>query len=141
MSEGDLVQLVAYVTIARNEGAETVNCGSVDGHDIHIALGPHGGTEYDGIIAEMIPQLPRPPSWDAATLNTLHTDHVQVLVLGGLNYDNEHLVNADPQHPKSGQPKRLSLWEIHPITAFLVCQRTDGCDAAHAEDWAPLTAR
>jgi hypothetical protein len=89
----------------------------------------------------MIPQLPRPPGWDAATLNSLHTDQVQVLVIGGLTYDNEHLVNADPQHPKGGQPKRLSLWEVHPITAFLLCTRTDGCDATHAEDWAPLTAR
>jgi hypothetical protein len=27
---------------------------------------------------------------------------VQVLVVGGLTYDNEHLVNADPQHRTVG---------------------------------------
>jgi hypothetical protein len=63
----------------------------------------------------MIPQLPRPPGWDAITLNGLHADQAQVLVIGGLTYDNDHSVNADPQHPKRGQPKRLSLWEIHPV--------------------------
>ena len=60
-------------------------------------------------------------------------------MIGGLTYDNEHLVNADPQNPKGGQPKRLSLWEIHPITAFLLCRRTNGCDATHPEDWVRLS--
>jgi hypothetical protein len=82
--------------------------------------------------------LARPLGWDAATLNSLHTDQVQVLLIGGLTSDNEHLVNDDSQHPESGQPKRLSLWEIDPIRAFLVCQRSDGCDAAQPEDWTPL---
>jgi hypothetical protein len=58
--------------------------------------------------------------------------------VGGLTYDNEHLVNGDAQHPKSGQPKRISLWEIHPITAFYVCG-TGTCDPARTEQWVPLT--
>ncbi len=110
VSEGDLAQVAAFVTIARNEGAESVNCGTVDGTDIHIALGPTAdATEYAGIVAEMIPQLPRPAGWDAATLNSLHSRTIQMLVVAGLTYDNGHLVNADPAHPQNGQPKRMSL--------------------------------
>jgi hypothetical protein len=139
-SEGDLVQLKAFVTIARAEGAESVNCGAVDGTDIHIAVGPQGGTEYQGIVAEMIPQLPRPAGWDPDTLNRLHAAQLPVLVVGGLTYDNEHLVNKDPHHPKSGQPKRMALWEIHPITEFYVCATAGAtCDPAQHAQWTPLT--
>jgi hypothetical protein len=86
----------------------------------------------------MIPQLPRQAGWDVMTLNRLHTAQAQVLLVGGLTYDNEHFVNSDPQHPKSGQPKRISLWEIHPIIGFYVCA-TGTCDPAHTEQWVPLT--
>jgi uncharacterized protein YgiM (DUF1202 family) len=138
VSEGDLVQLAAFVTAAHQEAAESVNCGSVDGADIHISIGTRNATEFEGIVAEMIPQLPRPAGWDVATLNRLHTSQTQVLLVGGLTYDNEHLVNGDPRHPKSGQPKRVSLWEIHPITSFYVCA-TGTCDPAHIEQWVTLT--
>ncbi len=108
--------------------------------DIHISIGPKSPqmSEYDGIVAEMIPQLPRPAGWDAATLNRLAGK--QVLVVGALTYDNEHLVNDNPATPKSGQPKRFSLWEVHPITAFYVCPAGDGCDPATLGQWMTLTA-
>jgi hypothetical protein len=119
LGEGDLVALSAYVVIARTEGSESVNCAGNDGVDIHISLGPKTATpsEYAGIVAEMIPQLPRPKGWDAKTVNRLAGK--QVLVLGGLTYDNEHYVNDNPAQPRHGQPKRFSLWEIHPITGVL----------------------
>ena len=73
-----------------------------------------GATEFEGIVAEMIPQLPRPAGWNPATLNRLRDANHKVLVMGALTYDNEHFVNADPQHPKSGHcgrfiPSRRSL--------------------------------
>jgi hypothetical protein len=138
-SEGDSVSLSAYLIVAKDEGSESVNCGGHDGTDIHISLGPKSPhpTEYDGIIAEMIPQLPRPAGWDSTTVNRLAGK--QVLVIGGLTYDNEHLVNDNPASPKPGQPKRFSLWEVHPITAFYVCPAGDGCDPAQLEQWATLT--
>ena len=140
MSEGDLVRLSAYLVKARDEGSESMNCAGNDGTDIHISVGPKTPhpSEYDGIVAEMIPQVSRPAGWDAATLNRLAGK--QVLLVGGLSYDNEHLVNDDPAHPKSGQPKRLSLWEIHPITASFVCPLGEGCDPAKPTDWQTLTA-
>jgi hypothetical protein len=63
-----------------------------------------------------------------------------VLVVGGLLYDNEHLVNDDPSQPKGGQPKRFSLWEIHPITEFLVCEQAGGCDPVARAQWTALSA-
>jgi hypothetical protein len=138
-SEGDLVALSAYLVVAKDEGAESVNCGGADGTDIHINVGPKSvhPTEYDGIVVEMIPQLPRPAGWDSTTLNRLAGK--QVLVVGGLTYDNEHYVNDNPASPKSGQPKRFSLWEVHPITAFYVCPAGDGCDPAQPSQWQALT--
>jgi hypothetical protein len=137
--EGDLVQLSGYLTVTRDEGAESVNCAGNDGTDIHINIGPKtlSPSEYNGIIAEMIPQLPRPIGWDSTTLNRLTGK--QVLLMGGLTYDNEHFVNDNPAAPKSGQPKRISLWEIHPITAFFVCPAGDGCDPANNSQWMALT--
>jgi hypothetical protein len=140
MGEGDFVRLSAYLVIAKDEGSESVNCGGADGIDIHISLGPKSAhpTQYDGIVAEMIPQLPRPAGWDAITLNRLAGK--QVLVVGGLTYDNEHFVNDNAASPKTGQPERFSLWELHPITAFYVCPAGDGCDPAQLTDWVTLTA-
>lgn len=58
--------------------------------------------------------------------------------VGGLTYDNEHLVNADAKQKKPGQPARMSLWEIHPITEFLVCE-SGTCDPAKHSEWMTLT--
>jgi hypothetical protein len=140
MGEGDMVRLSAYLVAARDEGSESVNCGGNDGTDIHINVGPKSihPIEYDGIIAEMIPQLPRPVGWDSTTLNRLAGK--QVLVVGGLTYDNQHFVNDNPASPRAGQPKRFSLWEVHPITAFYVCPAGDGCDPAQLGEWMTLTA-
>ncbi len=140
MGEGDIVRLSAYLVVAKDEGSESVNCGGNDGTDIHISIGANTThpSEYDGIVAEMIPQLARPPGWNTTTLNRLANK--QVLLIGGLTYDNEHLVNDNPASPKSGQPKRFSLWEIHPVTAFYVCPAGDGCDPAQLGQWQTLTA-
>ena len=63
----------------------------------------------------------------------------QVLVIGGLTYDNEHMVNKNSAHPNGTQPKRMSLWEIHPITEFLVCDVTS-CDPTKKSEWISLGA-
>ena len=138
VSEGELVQIAAYLTAVRPEKGESVNCGGADGADIHINIGAEHSTEWKGIVVEMIPQLGKPFGWDSATIASVKAAGLQVLVVGGLTYDNEHLVNDDPAHPKSGQPKRISLWEVHPITAFYVCAVT-ACDPADHTQWTPLT--
>jgi hypothetical protein len=137
VSEGDFVRVVAVVLDAQGEESESVNCAGTDGRDIHISLGATAhASEFDGMVAEMIPQLPRPKGWDAATLLRLkgHLVHVE----GGLTYDNEHMVNGDAQHPNGTQPKRMSLWEVHPITKFFVCD-SGTCDPTSDTGWVTLT--
>jgi len=139
INEGDLVQVAGFVNAVRPEGGESVNCAGADGGDIHLNLGAQGGTEWQGVVVEMIPQLQRPVGWDSTTLAHLKSQQRQVLVVGGLTYDNEHLVNDDPAHPNGTQPKRISLWELHPITAFYVCESAS-CDPADHAAWTTLTA-
>ena len=57
-----------------------------------------------------------------------------------LFYDNKHLVKGD-QDRDNGEPKRFSLWEIHPVSAFYVCVRADRKCAqtlAKPNDWKRL---
>jgi hypothetical protein len=137
VSEGDFVSLVAFVRDAQDEEPESVNCAGTDGKDIHISLGPTAqATEFASIVAEMIPQLPRPKGWDAATLHRL-VGHF-VLIEGGITYDDQHMVNGDASHPVGGQPKRMSLWELHPITKFFVCDTTT-CAPGSTSGWITLT--
>jgi hypothetical protein len=104
VSEGDHVRLAGYVSEARAQGAEAVNCYDASQKDIHINIAPKNAGRHQGIVVEMIPQLARPEGWNAATLNRLHKLQLQVLVLGGLTYDNEHRVNDRPTQPIGGQP-------------------------------------
>jgi hypothetical protein len=84
LGEGVLVRLSAYLVIARDEGSESVNCAGNDGTDIRLNVGPKSASlsEYNGIVAEVIPQLPRPAGWDSVTLNRLAGK--QVMLVGGL---------------------------------------------------------
>jgi hypothetical protein len=110
VSEGALVQFAGFVIVARNQQAESVNCAGEDGNDIHISVGNQTTTEWLGVVAEMIPQIPRPTGWDEKTLMRLATNpKPEVLVIGGLTYDNEHMTNSNSAHPNGRQPKRVSL--------------------------------
>lgn len=68
----------------------------------------------------MIPQE-RPDGWTAQKLRRIARERWPVVVRGQLLYDNKHEVNDDPDDVKSGEPKRFSLWEVHPVTEFYVC--------------------
>jgi hypothetical protein len=136
--EGDLVQFSGFVNEVRPQHGESVNCYSTTNADIHINVGAKGKTEFDGIVVEMIPQLPRPLGWDNNALVKLRDDQVPVLVVGGLTLDNEHLLNNDSQHVIKSQPARISLWEIHPVTEFFVCEKAS-CDRENHSDWLTLS--
>jgi hypothetical protein len=140
VSEGDLVQVAGYVRDARQGSvAEAVNCAGTDGRDVHINAGPtKTSSPYAGIVTEMIPQLPQ-TAWTYPNATRLIDGQTQVLVVGGLTYDNEHQVNKDAANPVGGSPQRMSLWEIHPITAFYVCQVAT-CDPSQHTQWMTFTA-
>lgn len=140
LGEGKLVTLRAYVLIARQEGGESVNCGKnvTDGaafHDIHISLveSPDVTEECSGVVAEMSPHH-RPDAWTHANVDKVATLKLPVRVTGQLYFDSSHFPCSGGQGAGEGNPKRVSLWEIHPIYKFEVC--TSGCDGAGT--WLPL---
>jgi hypothetical protein len=140
LGEGKLVTLRAYVLIARQEGGESVNCGKnvpnqPPFHDIHISLveSPDVTEECSGVVAEMSPHH-RPDSWTHANVEKVATLKLPVRVTGQLYFDSSHFPCSGGQPAGEGNPKRVSLWEIHPIYKFEVC--TSGCDGAGT--WLPL---
>ena len=142
VSEGDVVTLLGYlVGVPHPNTGESVNCNlrGETNNDYHIPMSNDpSNTDFQGIVAEMIPQN-RPDAWSLANLTQAESSQRLIMVTGALFYDNFHKVNGDPNNPLRGQPHRFSLWEVHPITQFLVCQKLDNsCDLAQAGDWAPL---
>ena len=131
LGEGNQVVLRGFILIARQEGAESVNCGknAPSGavyHDIHISVVPTADEtdECNSVVVEMSPHH-RPPEWTAANVMKLANGHLPVRVTGHLFFDSSHVPCVDGQ-PQPSNPKRFSLWEIHPIYQLEVC--TANCD-------------
>jgi hypothetical protein len=142
LGEGRLVTLKAYVLRARQEGGESVNCGSnvpnhASFHDIHISLVAQPqdyseAAECSGVVAEMSPHH-RPDAWTAGNVNKVAAARALVRVTGQLFFDSSHYPCQNGQ-PVRSNPKRVSLWELHPIYKFEVC--TANCSGAGK--WLPL---
>lgn len=150
VGEGSLVRVFGFLT-AKPAGlgphpntGESVNCKlrGEPNNDIHIPVVDQAGeSEFQGIVVEMIPQdRNKNPGWDSKTLIAVAKKGFEVWIEGGLFYDNEHKVNDDQDNPLSGQPARMSLWEVHPITTFLVCSNPAGCSHKSKTGWKPLSA-
>jgi len=144
--EGTVVRLVGYVAPdhgkkyggAHAGGIESVNCRleREEQRDVHVPLLPRADAEEcEGVVVEPIPQsLAQHPSWTSAGFRKLAKAGKLVMIVGPLFWDNEHLVNEDCKHLKSGQPKRMSLWEIHPVTEVWVCD-DDACSPSKKTGW------
>ena len=152
VGERSLVQFIGYLAVKPGASkphpntGESVNCNLTgsDNNDFHINLTPQpSDTEYHGIVVEMIPQ-DRDAKWTVKLLQAVQRANLQVRVRGQLFLDNHHKVNKDQNHPMGGQPKRLSLWEVHPIVTFDVCAAGQcSADSSHwqpLEDWTPPTS-
>ena len=129
--------------IVRQEGAESVNCGSTLPlndklfHDIHISLVDSANTtlanECSSVVAEMSPHH-RPDTWTKANLQKVATAKALVRVTRQLFFDSSHVACAGGIVAVAGNPKRMSVWGIHPIYKFEIC--TADCDGAGT--WLPL---
>jgi len=144
VAEGALVRTYGYIAkggpgLHINAHGESVNCnlkGKSD-NDFHIPLVGHAGDgESAGIVVEMIPQQ-RADNWRMEALEKARDEGREAWVEGALYYDKEHYVSADADNPLKDDPNRGALWEIHPITKFLVC-RKDKCARDREEDWEAL---
>lgn len=149
MGEGSAAVFEGYVFEARQECGETVNCGSavpdIDAsHDVHLyMLGqPRKNTpsatpaaqaeECGGFVAEMIPHH-RPAEWTACNVKDVADRGLRVRVTGQQFFDGSHVPCKNGKAVGSN-PRRVSLWEIHPIYAFDVCPSGDCANGG----WVPL---
>jgi hypothetical protein len=142
-SEGQFIQLVGFISPDRKltaSSGESVNCKLTDAssNDIHIPIvAASDDTEFDSIVVETIPQG-RPSAWSVAGFKKLQNDGTLLMIRGQLLYDNQHLVNDD-EESGSTQPKRFTIWEIHPVTELFQCTRTQNdCDPGNASQWKRL---
>jgi len=140
LGEGRLVAVTGFIAGEPHANTgESVNCGlkTEANNDIHISIVPQAGDdEFDSIVVEMIPQ-DRPEAWSSANLHKVVKAGRRVKIEGQLFYDSVHRVNKDKKAPKGGQPKRFSLWELHPVSAFYVCD-DDSCTLNSNKGWTKL---
>lgn len=141
MGEGNYVSYVAVIKEAHYSdvtSGEAVNCNLTGNapNDIHIVLmsDPNDTDECHSTTAEMSPHY-RPVNWTPEKLNALGKP---VRIRGQLFYDNSHVPCSGNSRPN---PKRASLWEIHPVYSLDVCQLSDlnACrNSTNSGDWVPL---
>lgn len=124
LGEGNYVSYVAVIMDAHysdTTGGEKVNCNEKGNppNDIHIVLAAKQGEtdECTSTTAEMSPHY-RPAGWTPQRLAGLQKP---VRIRGQLFYDNSHAVCGKSKP----NPKRASLWEVHPVYSIDVCKMTD----------------
>lgn len=141
LGEGQHVAIAGYIVghAHANSSGEGVNCKlkTQANNDFHLNLASDPDlSEFESIVVEMIPRN-RNPEWTVPKLKRVAEARRRVLAVGHLFYDNLHRVNKNSRRNIGGQPKRFSLWEIHPVTEFYVCEKAR-CDADDTDDWTRL---
>jgi hypothetical protein len=139
IGEGSKVRLVAFIDKAHYSdvtSGESVNCGEkgVEQNDIHIpTVQAAGDDECTSVTAEMSPHS-RPAGWTPDALNQVTAP---VRITGQLFFDGSHRP-CTAGHPQN--PKRISLFEIHPVYSIDVCSGTTlaDCPVGDESKWHPL---
>jgi hypothetical protein len=141
LGEGRYVEYVAFIEDAHYSDVakgEAVNC-NIPGdttNDIHIVLVQHASDDpCSSTTAEMIPHY-RPSGWTDKNLSAIKQHPVKVR--GPLFFDDSHTPCTATSRPN---PKRASLWEIHPVYSLQVCRLLDldQCrNSTNASDWVAL---
>jgi hypothetical protein len=157
LGEGNIVTVIAYLYFVQDTGkggngqpsiGETANCKLQlpESYDYHVGLGfdaalaqqirtnkpqpingKPGKMDKTSVVAEMTPHT-RAPKWTFARVNSLQGQ--QVKVVGQLMIDNLHLnAKGDCSFPNA-LPScwRATVWEVHPVTQFYLCNLSAGCD-------------
>lgn len=141
IGEGTVVRIVAFVINAHasNVGSgESVNCKRPDAesNDIHIVLGQNSNQddECSSVTAEMSPHF-RPDTWTPDNMN--HNNARLFRFTGHLFFDGSHKPCTGSTGPN---PKRSSLWEIHPVYAVQICGNPNNtCKVDSDQDWIALS--
>ncbi len=160
LGEGQERAVVGYLYYAKETGAESSNCELTgdDNVDYHIGIGfdsdlasrvtakklsatDRKALTQTSVIVEMTPQYRAyyETNWTLDELKKVMGKKVKVI--GQLIIDNEHNVpsqNCGFRDDAANTCWRASVWELHPVTAFLVCDRQDNACDANSTDWAEL---
>ena len=125
LGEGQYVSYIAFLEEAHysDVGAgEAVNC-NIPGrttNDIHIVLMQKlHQDECRSTTAEISPHF-RPAGWTDTKLKQAAKGH-PVRLSGQLFFDGSHSPCSGDSRPN---PKRVSVWEIHPVYSVEVCSQT-----------------
>jgi hypothetical protein len=110
------ITITGYLLKAKDEGPESCNCHSTNkaDHDVHIYIAPNKDVTSIGecVVVEITPWVKKNhPEWTSRYLNSI-AEH-KVSVTGWLFWDWEHTNVSKASH--SDNPKRGTVWEIHPI--------------------------
>jgi hypothetical protein len=168
LGEGNIHTVIGFLYFVEDTGkgtpslppdSETSNCKQTapNTFDFHLGLGfdsalaakvrsthPQPGDaafttlEKQSVVAEMTP-FTRHANWTFSRVNALQGQ--QVKVVGQLMVDNTHFNKKDDCHFPSSLPScwRSTVWEIHPITQFFVCNASTPCTASSPDsDWTNL---
>ena len=157
VSEQDYVAIVGHIVgnPRANTGGESVNCRltGTQPNDFHIPVSPQPQSDFGnpkdqdkdearravntaevtGVIVELIPQH-REPGWSLPALKKLRDDDTRVLVVGQLLFDDEHFPNTDAEK-KGGQPRRFTVWEVHPVKEIRICPASGSCTLSNSTKW------
>jgi len=162
LGEGHIFTVIAYLYYAQLGGkGESSNCQltATEDIDFHIGLGfdPKVAAELkakqklsaadssaktqSSVIVEMTPHYRArfDPDWSLAELKPVIGR--QVRVVGQLLVDNEHHNTKDDCGDSGASDNtcwRSTVWELHPITQFQVCNSSGGTCDANSSDWMDL---
>jgi hypothetical protein len=143
IGEGTLVRYVGFIANPRYSNVrlgETVNCrrGGQESNDIHVDMlrQPEGHEPACRSITVEISPHSRPAQWERDRLRQVRAHPVRVT--GQLFFDASHQPCASDTDTVS--PKRISLWELHPVYRIDVCVNgtLSACPAANEAKWIPL---
>ncbi len=161
LGEGKIHGVIGYLYDIKVEGKESSNCQLDAGNDnenvdYHIFIGfdgdlakkiqdkkpltaeEHKAVTQQSVIVEMTPQYrdQSHPEWTAAAVAAQKGK--QVKVIGQLMVDNEHYVSGQDCGRKDHTANcwRASVWELHPVTDFLVCD--SGTCTQTSAGWSPI---
>lgn len=120
------VSLVGYIVgTPRAAAGESANCfqSERDNNSFRLNIAAyHDDTEFDSVIVVVTPRMRRlRQAWSFENLAAIAHSGRPVRITGPLFYDSKHRVNSDPHNELPNEPRRLSLWEIHPVAKIELC--------------------
>jgi hypothetical protein len=149
LGEGEVVGAMGYMYSVKPEGPESSNCQLEPGDnnenvDFHIYMGFDSSlaskirnktltpadrkqVNPNSVIIEMTPHYRATyhPEWTLDAVKSAAGQ--QIRVVGQLLVDNEHFVKSQDCGREDHTDKcwRATVWELHPVTRFEVCQSGD----------------